>query len=138
MSSAFILGFGGFPIAVTAVIAVLAGSADGLTEVAYAPGFDAGHIELWPALATGAQLHVVPDEVRIDSKALVEWLVRQRITVAFLPTAIAEMVLDKPWPRHAALRVLCIGGERLNSRPPADAQFTVFNIYGPTVSRSPL
>ncbi|MBB5159003.1 non-ribosomal peptide synthetase [Saccharopolyspora phatthalungensis] len=97
-----------------------------------APGFDAGHIELWPALATGAELHVVPDEVRLDPQALVAWLVRQRITVAFLPTAVAEAVLDQPWPRDAALRVLCVGGERLNSRPREDIAFTVFNIYGPT------
>ncbi|MTD54461.1 non-ribosomal peptide synthetase [Amycolatopsis pithecellobii] len=97
-----------------------------------APGFDAGNLELWPALLTGAELHVVPDEVRLDPQALVTWLVRQRITVAFLPTAVGEAVLDQPWPPDAALRVLCVGGERLHARPRADLPFTVHNIYGPT------
>ncbi|KUJ65402.1 MFS transporter permease, partial [Streptomyces albus subsp. albus] len=35
MSAAFIAAFAGFPLAVTAVIALIAGGADGLTEVAY-------------------------------------------------------------------------------------------------------
>ncbi|MER5549375.1 MupA/Atu3671 family FMN-dependent luciferase-like monooxygenase [Streptomyces sp. NPDC002589] len=97
-----------------------------------APGFDLGHIELWPALMTGAELRVVPDEIRLDPPALVEWFVRNRITVASLPTAVGEAVLAEPWPTDAALRVLCVGGERLNSRPRKDIPFTVFNIYGPT------
>ncbi|REH46881.1 acyl carrier protein [Kutzneria buriramensis] len=95
-------------------------------------GFDASLVEVWPALQTGAELHVVPEDTRLDPAELVAWFVRTRITVAFLPTVIAEAVLREPWPADAALRVLCTGGERLTTRPRPDVPFTVYNIYGPT------
>ncbi|TCO60671.1 non-ribosomal peptide synthetase/type I polyketide synthase [Actinocrispum wychmicini] len=95
-------------------------------------GFDGTQIEVWPALTTGAPLHVVPDDVRLDPAEVVKWLVRQRITVALLPTAIAESVLEQPWPADTALRVLVTGGERLTSRPRPDLPFMLYNVYGPT------
>jgi acyl carrier protein len=95
-------------------------------------GFDASLIETWPALVTGAELHVVPEDVRLDPAELLAWFVRAGITVAFLPTVIAEAVLREPWPADAALRVLCAGGERLTTRPRPDLPFTLYNIYGPT------
>ncbi|MCX4674582.1 MFS transporter [Streptomyces sp. NBC_01433] len=44
MSAAFILAFAGFPLPVTAVIALVAGAADGLTEVSYT-----SHLQTLPA-----------------------------------------------------------------------------------------
>ncbi|MFI7287509.1 MFS transporter [Streptomyces anulatus] len=48
MSAAFIAAFAGFPLAVTAVIALVAGAADGLTEVAYT-----SHLQTLPATLRG-------------------------------------------------------------------------------------
>ncbi|MFI7084089.1 MFS transporter [Streptomyces anulatus] len=48
MSAAFIAAFAGFPPAVTAVIALIAGAADGLTEVAYT-----SHLQTLPATLRG-------------------------------------------------------------------------------------
>ncbi|MGX1880794.1 MFS transporter [Streptomyces sp. NPDC055287] len=48
MSSAFILGFAGFPLAATLVIALLAGAADGLTEVSYT-----SHLQTLPETLRG-------------------------------------------------------------------------------------
>ncbi|MFF3322773.1 MFS transporter [Streptomyces sp. NPDC002889] len=48
MSSAFILGFAGFPMAATIVIAVAAGAADGLTEVSYT-----SHLQTLPETLRG-------------------------------------------------------------------------------------
>ncbi|MEU0393651.1 MFS transporter [Streptomyces sp. NPDC006208] len=48
MSSAFILGFAGFPMAATIVIAVAAGAADGLTEVSYT-----SHLQTLPEALRG-------------------------------------------------------------------------------------
>nr|WP_240508954.1 MFS transporter [Streptomyces agglomeratus] len=48
MSSAFILGFAGFPTAVTLVIALVAGAADGLTEVSYT-----SHLQTLPQTLRG-------------------------------------------------------------------------------------
>jgi iturin family lipopeptide synthetase A len=97
-----------------------------------ATGFDAVQLDLWPAFATGAELHVVPDHLRLAPEELVMWLARNEITIALLPTAVGEAVLDQPWPADAALRYLCVGGEKLNSRPSPDTPFTVINVYGPT------
>jgi iturin family lipopeptide synthetase A len=95
-------------------------------------GFDATHIELWPALATGAPVLVVPDDVRLEPAGLVGWMVEQRITVGFAPTAIAAAMLDQPWPADTVLKVLVTGGERLTARPGPDLPFTFHNVYGPT------
>lgn len=48
MSAAFIAAFAGFPLIVTAVIALIAGAADGLTEVAYT-----SHLQTLPATLRG-------------------------------------------------------------------------------------
>lgn len=48
MSAAFIAAFAGFPLVVTAVIALIAGAADGLTEVAYT-----SHLQTLPATLRG-------------------------------------------------------------------------------------
>ncbi|MFD0423976.1 MFS transporter [Streptomyces parvus] len=48
MSAAFIAAFAGFPLAITAVIALIAGAADGLTEVAYT-----SHLQTLPATLRG-------------------------------------------------------------------------------------
>ncbi|WP_425589197.1 MFS transporter [Streptomyces siamensis] len=48
MSSAFILGFAGFPVAVTIGVALVAGAADGLTEVSYT-----SHLQTLPETLRG-------------------------------------------------------------------------------------
>lgn len=96
------------------------------------PGFDFGHVEMWPALASGARLYAVPDEVRLDPAALTRWFVEQGITVTNLPTPIGEGVLAQPWPDDAAMRVLHTGGEQVVARPRPGAPFRAFNVYGPT------
>ncbi|MDQ3403269.1 MAG: amino acid adenylation domain-containing protein, partial [Actinomycetota bacterium] len=96
-----------------------------------APGFDMSVIEVWPALRTGASLHIVPPELRLDAAGLRDWLVLNRITVAVIPTPMGELLLELEWPT-APLRHMLIGGDRLRRRPSPSARFTVWNIYGPT------
>ncbi|GAA3034674.1 type I polyketide synthase [Actinokineospora globicatena] len=95
-----------------------------------APGFDLSITEVWPALRTGAALHVVPPELRLDAVGLRDWLVSSGITVTIAPTPIGELLLELEWP--PSLRHLLIGGDRLRRRPAASVPFTVWNIYGPT------
>jgi amino acid adenylation domain-containing protein len=95
-------------------------------------GFDASTWELWPYLASGATLHVVPDDLRADPARLREWMAGQGITVAFLPTPVAEAVLPLDWPADTPLRVLLAGGDRLRSRPSPSLPFALVNNYGPT------
>ncbi|HVW47682.1 MAG TPA: non-ribosomal peptide synthetase [Solirubrobacterales bacterium] len=94
------------------------------------PGFDAAVLEIWPALASGAALHVVPPSLRADPVGLRDWLAAERITFTTLPTAVAETVIGLTWPRDARLRRMLIGGDALTRRPPAASPFTLVNSYG--------
>jgi amino acid adenylation domain-containing protein len=94
------------------------------------PGFDAAMWELWPTLAAGATLHIVPEELRRDPLALRDWMVAEAITVAFLPTTVAETVIGLPWPDTSPLRFLLTGGDALTQRPAPALRFAVINNYG--------
>src|SRR5437868_4343459 len=105
-------------------------SADRATQLARLD-FDASVLELWPLLAAGASIHMPDEETRLSPAALLEWLTEKAITFSFLPTPIAEAVLQESWPERASLRVMTVGGDKLQSRPSAKP-FDLFNLYGPT------
>jgi amino acid adenylation domain-containing protein len=95
-------------------------------------GFDAAVWEVWPYLAAGAEVHVVPHAARSDAYALRTWLVETSASMAFVPTPMAEQLLALSWPDGAALRTLLTGGDVLHGRPPRGLPFEVINNYGPT------
>ena len=97
-------------------------------------GFDASAWEVWPTLAAGGTLALVDVATRLDSARLRDWLVAERVEVAFVPTALAEPMVAMPWPDDAALRVLLTGADPLTARPPHDLPFRFVNNYGPTES----
>jgi amino acid adenylation domain-containing protein len=105
--------------------------ADRGTQIA-SPGFDAVVWEMWPYLTAGASIHIPTEEVRGDPAALRDWLVSERISVSFLPTALAEAVLTLDWPAGSPLRYLLTGGDTLHRYPPPGLSFAVVNNYGPT------
>ncbi len=94
--------------------------------------FDASVADIWPALCTGGTVLIPPRSVLTDVDALRDWLVDSRATFAFVATALAEVLLTRPWPSAMALRYLATGGDTLHVRPPAGLPFTVLNTYGPT------
>jgi len=96
------------------------------------PGFDASVWELWPYLAAGASLYVVDDAIRTTPEPLRDWIVANKITISFLPTVLAECMLDLPWPSESTLRVLLTGADTLRRCPPDDLPFALVNNYGPT------
>jgi amino acid adenylation domain-containing protein/non-ribosomal peptide synthase protein (TIGR01720 family) len=98
------------------------------------PAFDAAAWELWPALASGASIEIVPDEVRLSPARLLEWLAAQRIAIAFAPTALAEVLIRQPLPQGLALETLLTGGDKLQRGVPPGLPFSVVNHYGPTES----
>jgi len=95
-------------------------------------GFDAAVWELWPYLVAGASVHLVDDETRTQPEKLRDWLVRERITVSFVPTPLAERMMKLTWPAETALRFLLTGADVLHQYPPANLPFTLVNNYGPT------
>ncbi|HEU4403667.1 MAG TPA: amino acid adenylation domain-containing protein, partial [Polyangiaceae bacterium] len=94
--------------------------------------FDASALELWPALAAGASVHVPDEEARSRPGRLLAWLAEQKASVAFAPTPLAEALLQEPWLEGLALRVLLAGGDALRQRPEAGWRARVVNVYGPT------
>src|SRR5439155_16347182 len=77
-------------------------------------------------------VHVPDDNTRLDAGRLVRWLADRQITLAFLPTPLAESALRENWSQTAALRVLLTGGDRLKQRPMRKLPFRLVNHYGPT------
>lgn len=97
------------------------------------PGFDAMVLELWPMLLCGAELHIVPPDIRLFSDRLKEWLLKHEITVGFFPTPIAERLIHEKWPKSGtSLRYMLTGGDTLRSRPGKKLPFLLYNLYGPT------
>jgi len=107
------------------------GEADRTSLIAN-PAFDAATWELWPSLAAGASVHIPGDDTRVSPEALRDWLIARKITVSFVPTALAEALLALEWPRQASLRLLLTGGDALHVRPRRGLPFRLVNNYGPT------
>ncbi len=92
------------------------------------PGFDASVWEIFPALACGAALHVVPEALRLDIAGLHAWFEQQRITHAFLPTPVCEQFQKRD---NATLKVLLTGGDTLRDTGYSRG-YCLVNNYGPT------
>ena len=95
-------------------------------------GFDATAWEIWPHLSAGATLYIADDITRRSPQALRDWIVAQKITIAFIPTVIAEQLLHSTWPSETALRTLLTGADTLHRRPTGDLPFALVNNYGPS------
>jgi amino acid adenylation domain-containing protein len=95
-------------------------------------GFDAAVWEIWPHLAAGATLCLADDEVRSSPELLQQWMIRERLTIAFVPTVHAARMMAMEWPSTTALRVLLTGGDVLRHAPAVKLPFDVVNNYGPT------
>ncbi|MGD2115366.1 MAG: amino acid adenylation domain-containing protein, partial [Acidobacteriota bacterium] len=95
-------------------------------------GFDASIWEIWPLLVRGACGVIVEDAVRSDPGALVRRLRDAAVTVAFLPTPLAEVVLARPDLDDLPLRLLLTGGDVLRRRGRPERRFALVNAYGPT------
>ncbi|MGF6097401.1 amino acid adenylation domain-containing protein [Pseudomonas sp. 18175] len=94
-------------------------------------GFDAMAWEVWPALCTGATLHLPPAEVGNENiDALLAWWLAQPLDVSFLPTPVAEYAFSQNLV-HPTLRLLLVGGDRLRQFT-QERRFAVINNYGPT------
>ncbi len=93
-------------------------------------GFDALVWEIWPYLSVGATIHLADDRDRLSAEHMRDWIVAERITVAFLPTPVAESAFRLSWPTPSTLRLLVTGGSKVHSFPPRSLPFPVVNVYG--------
>ena len=92
-------------------------------------GFDACMMDLYPTLTSGAAVHIIPEEIRLDLIALNDYFESNGITNAFMTTQVAYQFATGI--KNHSLKHLSTGGEKLASlTPPAGYKF--HNIYGPT------
>ncbi|MCY1043070.1 amino acid adenylation domain-containing protein, partial [Corallococcus sp. bb12-1] len=100
--------------------------------------FDASVWECWASLLVGAPLVLAPLEAHRDPAALVDCVVRQRVSVLQVVPSLLRFMLDEPaLPRATHLRWLFCGGEALPLELALRVravlpQVQVVNLYGPT------
>jgi amino acid adenylation domain-containing protein len=107
------------------------GSQDRATQLA-GMAYDACVWELWPYLAAGAAVHIIDDEIRTSPSCLRETFLEHRINLSFVPTPLAEELMQLEWPQTVPLRALLTGGDTLHMGAPTSLPFPVVNHYGPT------
>ncbi|MBA4603925.1 non-ribosomal peptide synthetase, partial [Thermoactinomyces mirandus] len=90
-------------------------------------GFDASVWEIFPTWMAGATLYIIEEELRYDLDALNAYMEEQGITIAFLPTQVAEQFMQL---ENGSLKTLLLGGDRLQQVYPQS--YAVVNNYGPT------
>jgi len=90
-------------------------------------GFDASVWEIFPYLFKGASLYIVDSGTRLDPRKLNAWLNRNKISIAFLPTRMAEAFMKL---ENTSLRILLIGGDKLKTF--RKTRYQSVNNYGVT------
>ena len=94
--------------------------------------FDASVWEIYPYLITGATLYLAEPDTLHSPQDLQRWLLEKAITITFIPTPFAEVLLSLDWPDQTVLRIMLVGGDKLRQYPSRKIPFTVVNNYGPT------
>ncbi|MCC5937069.1 MAG: amino acid adenylation domain-containing protein [Lunatimonas sp.] len=104
-------------------------------------GFDVSMDEIFVPLVTGGTVHLLSDELRLDSKALLDYIVKEEINRLYLPFVelqyfAEEAVRSSIFP--STLQEITTAGEALKISPPIRKLFTNLegcrfnNKYGPT------
>ena len=92
-------------------------------------GFDACLMDLYPALTTGACVHIIPEEMRLDLPALNDYFNKSGVSVAFMTTQLGRQFAQDM--KNTSLRALSVGGESLVPFEPPKG-YALYNAYGPT------
>ena len=92
-------------------------------------GFDASPMEIFSALTIGAELYIIPEEMRLDLIALSDYFEANGITHTFMTTQVAYQFATGI--ENHSLQVLMTGGEKLPSLVPPTT-FSLTNGYGPS------
>ena len=95
--------------------------------------FDVAVWEVWPYLCAGGTLVEPPYEVKSVAGELARWIREQRLTHSFVPTPLAELLLEElDRPDLGELRYLFTAGDRLHVAARPGSAFQLINAYGPT------
>ena len=92
-------------------------------------GFDASMMDIFCPLTSGAELHIIPEEIRLDLVALNSYFVKNGITHAFMTTQVGRQFALGI--KNTSLKYLLTGGEKLVPLEPPK-EYKLINLYGPT------
>ena len=94
-------------------------------------GFDAFMGDLTTAWVSGAALHIIPEEIRLDLAQLDAYFTSNGVTHSLMTTQVAvQFALN--YPDNPSLKYLYTGGEKMPSLAPP--KYQLVNCYGPTES----
>lgn len=91
--------------------------------------FDGSVRELFPALLSGASVHIMAEELRLSPEKIKEYMESHKVTLSIFPTQFAELFM-KISQNSKSLRAMAIGGEKLKYYEPVP--YEIVNEYGPT------
>jgi len=101
--------------------------------------FDVSVYEIFSALLAGGALYIMPDDVRSDTKACIEWFSSQKIGSAYIPPFMLAELLDwlKKLSGKLYLRRLLVGVEPIQESLLVSISehvkgLQIINAYGPT------
>jgi len=102
----------------------------GCSVTAYASyGFDANVFDTYATITSGAALHIIADDIRLDLLALQRYYNENRITHSTMTTQVGRQFALLEGTK--TLRCLSVAGEKLTPLSPPDS-FDLYNLYGPT------
>jgi surfactin family lipopeptide synthetase A len=90
--------------------------------------FDVSVMQIFPFLARGARVDIIPSEVMLDMGALSRYINEHGITTMYLPPALIKFF--DPFCEHTTLKSVFSAGDRLTYGP--SRNFVQYNMYGPT------
>ena len=93
-------------------------------------GFDMHMMGIYPPLTSGATVHVIGEDMRLDFEALQKYIDDEGITHAFITTQVGRQFAD--YYTGQSLKYLYVAGEKLAPFFPENKSFTFYNAYGPT------
>lgn len=94
-------------------------------------GFDVAQLEIASMLMAGGSLVLPDEETRLDPDQLLAFFARQRLSHAFVPTALVPAITARSQPSELTLTHLFTAGEKL--LPPATGHlpYQLVDCYGP-------
>ncbi len=92
-------------------------------------GFDAHAFDIYPAITSGAQLHIISDEIRLDFIALRDYFNKNGITHTVMTTQVGRQFALMGG--FDTLKHISVAGEKLTP-PDVPEGFNLYNLYGPT------
>lgn len=90
-------------------------------------GFVASVSDIFSALAVGAEIYIIPSEIRKNITALAVYYQKHRIQITFLPPHMARKLLAMDLS-ECPLRLLLVGSEAVRNLQ--KGPFKILNVYG--------